>query len=87
LGVGGGSARRVVLLPPSPTLQSLPSLAPRYILRRYSGGEDKEEAQKVHRVMTEEEWEKVRKQVGEREVGGTREARGFLDCPWFLPPC
>lgn len=35
----------------------------RYILRRYSGGEDKEEAAKVHRVMTPEEWEKVRKQI------------------------
>lgn len=36
----------------------------RYILRRYLGGEDKEESQKVHRTYTEEEWEKVRKQVG-----------------------
>jgi hypothetical protein len=35
----------------------------RYILRRYSGGEDKEEASKVHRVMTQDEWDKVRKQV------------------------
>ena len=35
----------------------------RYILRRYLGGEDKEEASKVHRTYTEEEWEKVRKQV------------------------
>ncbi|GAX78040.1 hypothetical protein CEUSTIGMA_g5482.t1 [Chlamydomonas eustigma] len=35
----------------------------RYILRRYLGGEDKEEASKVHRNMTPEEWEKVRKQV------------------------
>ena len=35
----------------------------RYILRRYLGGEDKEESQKVHRTYTEEEWEKVRKQV------------------------
>lgn len=35
----------------------------RYILRRYLGGEDKEEASKVHRVLTAEEWEKIRKQV------------------------
>ena len=35
----------------------------RYILRRYSGGEDREESSKVHRVMTQEEWEKVKKQV------------------------
>ncbi len=35
----------------------------RYILRRYSGGEDKEEAEKVHRKMTADEWEKVKKQI------------------------
>ena len=40
----------------------------RYILRRYLGGEDKEEASKVHRVLTADEWEKIRKQV--RRVWG-----------------
>ncbi|KAF5838008.1 elongation factor EF-3 [Dunaliella salina] len=35
----------------------------RYILRRYSGGEDKEEATKVHRQMTGEEWDKIKKQI------------------------
>lgn len=41
----------------------IPCCLCRYILRRYSGGEDREESSKVHRVMTQEEWEKVKKQV------------------------
>mmetsp|Transcript_4668 Transcript_4668/g.14084 ORF Transcript_4668/g.14084 Transcript_4668/m.14084 type:complete len:488 (-) Transcript_4668:33-1496(-) len=35
----------------------------RYILRRYLGGEDKEETEKVHRKMTDEEWDKVKNQI------------------------
>mmetsp|Transcript_21751 Transcript_21751/g.37084 ORF Transcript_21751/g.37084 Transcript_21751/m.37084 type:complete len:1030 (-) Transcript_21751:648-3737(-) len=35
----------------------------RYILRRYSGGEDKEESEKVHRKMEGEEWDKIKKQI------------------------
>jgi len=35
----------------------------RYILRRYCGGEDREESEKVHRKMEGEEWEKVRDQI------------------------
>lgn len=35
----------------------------RYILRRYSGGEDREEAEKVHRKMNEDEWLKIKSQV------------------------
>jgi len=35
----------------------------RYILRRYSGGEDKEEAEKVHRKMTADEWDKIKNQI------------------------
>jgi ATPase subunit of ABC transporter with duplicated ATPase domains len=34
----------------------------RYILRRYLGGEDKEESTKAHRTMTPEEWDKIKKQ-------------------------
>ncbi|KAL6762833.1 elongation factor EF-3 [Haematococcus lacustris] len=35
----------------------------RYILRRYSGGEDKEESQKVHRRMEGDEWAKIKSQI------------------------
>ena len=53
-----------------PSFPSPPSPLLRYILRRYLGGEDKEESAKVHRNFTDEEWEKVKKQVRGRGHGG-----------------
>ena len=55
-------------LPLTPSFSPSPLL--RYILRRYLGGEDKEESAKVHRNFTDEEWEKVKKQVRGRGHGG-----------------